>query len=107
MVSEEDGGYVLVIKGEHKGKVGYFDDDELDCTCFDYSKKYTDEEMDEISDSCKCPMKAVVYFGTPFLSEYHLIPYDHLVMTDVTHLETKKFIKNFPEIAKQLGLCVE
>jgi len=107
MVTAEDGGYVLVTKGEHKGKVGYFDDDDVDCSCFEDDVDYTDEEIEEIAEKCRCPGLAIVYFGAPFLSNYYLIPYDCLELTDASHFETIKFIKENPEAAKQMGLCVD
>jgi len=106
MVSAEDGGFVLVIKGEHKGKIGYFDDDEPNCKCFKEDREYTDDEYYEIEENCKCIGNAVVYFGTPFLSEPFCIPYDHLDLADVEHFETRKFIKENPELAESLGMCV-
>ncbi|MCX6125197.1 MAG: hypothetical protein NTV34_10710 [Proteobacteria bacterium] len=69
-------GAVAVIDGEHAGKIGYYDDDEGSF--------------------------AIVYFGKPFESEYHLVPREKL--RNVTSLEHEKFKREYPELCDQMGI---
>lgn len=80
----EDLGYggVLVTKGEHKGKIGYYDDDDYCCE--------TDQSM------------AIVYFDEPFKGEYYLIPHEFLTQAKSEKLE--KFRKENPILCKVMGI---
>ena len=73
-------GPVLVLKGEHKDKIGYYDD-----------------EDDE-------PGYAIVYLGEPFVSDYAVIPHAHLEKVDVTSIHLEKWKRAYPWLAKQLGI---
>jgi hypothetical protein len=53
-------GTVEVIAGRHKGKIGYYDDEE-----------YTDSGAE----------RAVVYFEFPFVTDWVMIKHEHLVNT--------------------------
>jgi hypothetical protein len=77
------GGYgpVVIVEGTHRGRVGYYDNDE--------------------------GRKAVVYFGEPFNSDYVLIPRRYLRKTDVTPLELEKFKRRYPDVARFVGVKTE
>ena len=69
-------GAVIFSKGEHKGKLGYYDND---------------EDKD-----------AIVYLGKPFESEFITIPHSHI--RNITSLEHERFKKENPELCKALGI---
>jgi hypothetical protein len=69
-VTPGDYGPVRVLDGEHRGKVGYYDDDD--------------------------GREAIVYFGEPFLSDYVLIPRAVLEKVAVTSLELERWKRKYP-----------
>jgi hypothetical protein len=77
-VTPGDYGPVRVLDGEHRGKVGYYDDDD--------------------------GPDAIVYFGEPFLSDYVLIPRDALEKVPANSLELERWKRKYPWLANQLGL---
>jgi hypothetical protein len=79
-------GPVLILKGEHAGEVGYYDDDDVD----DYG-----------SDG---PDAAVIYLGEPFVSDYILIPHADLEKVDAASLELERWKRKYPWLAKYLGI---
>lgn len=72
-------GPVVVLRGRLKGRVGYYDDDEERGQC-------------------------VVYFGEPFSGPYELISRRSLAPSDVPHLPTERFVREYPGVAQQLGV---
>lgn len=49
MVEKEDWGPVYCTDGPHKGRIGYYDDDEMDDERFDSCvAEMSDEELDEL-----------------------------------------------------------
>jgi hypothetical protein len=76
-------GPVEVIKGKFKGKIGYYDDDDWD-------------EKD-------CNV-AVVYFDEPFSGPYYLLSHSWLKPTTVRHLPLERWIRENPELARQMGI---
>lgn len=79
--TEEEGlffGAVVFIKGKHKGKIGYYDDD---------------------SDSGK---QAIVYLGKPFQSEYVLARFSSI--KNITSLEHEKFKKENKHFCEKMGI---
>ena len=81
MIDQSDFGPVRVTGGKHKGKVGYYDDDDWD--------------LDG---------KAIVYFGEPLKSEYALIPYRFLERHEDAALPLEKFVRENPQTAKRFGI---
>jgi len=71
-----DWGTVFISKGKHKGRIGYYDDDEF--ICFD--------------DDCETgEEQAIVYFGDLLLcSSYHYIPYNHLRYATIDDLMRRR-----------------
>ncbi len=80
-VRKGDYGMVEMIRGTHKGKIGYYDD------------VYDDG-------------RAVVYFGRPFESEWHSIPHSFLIKTEKRNLEAEEWARDNPEKAKQFGVPI-
>ena len=80
-VQEGDYGMVEVIKGKHKGKIGYYDD---------------------VADDGK----AIVYFGRPFESEYYRIPHSFLIKTEKRNLEIEEWVRDNPENARKFGIRI-
>lgn len=76
-VEEGDWGPVEVMRGEHKGKTGYYDDDH-------YSS-------------------AIVYFGTPFASEYYFIKRRYLKIAE-QHEPTTVLAKTMPQMVEMAGI---
>lgn len=72
-------GPVRVIAGEHKGKVGYYDDE-------------GDEEG-----------TAIVYFEKPFEGPYTVIPLCDLAPAE-NSLELERFVRDHPELAQEAGV---
>ena len=79
-VTISDYGSVLVLRGQHEGKVGYYDDE---------------------GDN---PGEAIVYLGEPFLSAYVVIDHADLEKVDVTSLHLERWKREYPWLARQLGL---
>jgi len=77
-VRKGDYGAVLVIGGRHKGRVGYYDDDD--------------------------GVQSVVYFGVPFKTRPAMIRRTLLVKVDWKHLPLELWKRKFPEIATQVGV---
>jgi hypothetical protein len=65
MIDEGDFGPVKVIAGRHKGKVGYYDDDDTE-------------------------RSAIVYFGVPFVEPPTIIPRRFLESTAAEHLPSAR-----------------
>ena len=78
MVARGDYGPVLILRGNHKGTVGYYDDDESG--------------------------RAVVYLGEPFVSDPVLLPRGTLQKVDVKSAELEKWKRRYPWLAKKLGV---
>jgi hypothetical protein len=72
-VREGEYGPIVVREGKHKGRVGYYDDE---------------------------GNLAIVYFGTPFESNYVLIRRSWLRKTAVTPLALEQWKREYPELAK-------
>jgi hypothetical protein len=85
-VSVEHGDYgpVRILKGPHKDKLGYYDDDDL--------------------GSERCPGKAIVYLGEPFESDYIVIPVADLEKVTAKHLDLERWKRKYSWLARQLGL---
>ena len=80
-VQEGDFGMVEVIKGQHKGKIGYYDD---------------------VADDGK----AIVYFGRPFESKYYIISHSCLIKTEKRNLEVEEWVKDNPETARKFRVRI-
>jgi hypothetical protein len=78
MVARGDYAPVLILGGDHKGIVGYYDDDERG--------------------------RAVVYLGEPFVSDPVLLPRGTLQKIDAKSAELEKWKRRCPWLAKQLGV---
>ena len=78
IVARGDYGPVLILRGDHKGTVGYYDDDEGG--------------------------RAVVYLGEPFVSDPVLLPRGALQKIDTKSAELEKWKRRYPWLAKQLGV---
>ena len=78
MVARGDYGPVLILRGDHKGTVGYYDDDEGG--------------------------RAVVYLGEPFVSDPVLLPRGALQKIGAKSAELEKWKRRYPWLAKQLGV---
>lgn len=112
---EEYCGAVLITGGRHKGKVGYYDDDESEGYCrkhereFDSQPDNLTEEQDEAfikavgsCKGCQNCWKAVVYLDGPFQSPAVLIPHKYLQpIEDPDHEEWKK---QNTELVNQAGI---
>ena len=77
MVARGDYGPVLILRGDHQGTVGYYDDDEGG--------------------------RAVVYLGEPFVSDPVLLSRGTLQKIDAKSTELEKWKRRYPWLAKQLG----
>lgn len=75
-------GPVICINRPHKGRIGYFDDTDIDCTLCKEECCYHDCDMDIECDNCnrnekehvKCPEFAIVYWGNMlFCSKYSIL----------------------------------
>lgn len=88
---EEDWGPVLVVKGDHIGRIGYYDDqshlfsnEEYIDPEFRESDFWRDAE-DEDEEGLEVLDVAIVYFGDYFIAKgYYVLPYDYIraVTTD-------------------------
>jgi len=85
-VSVERGDYgpVTILKGPHKGKLGYYDDDDL--------------------GSERRPGKAIVYLGEPFESDYIVIRHADLEKVTAKNIDLERWKRKYPWLARQLGL---
>ena len=77
-VKAGDYGPVRVLSGEHRGQVGYYDDDN--------------------------GPDAIVYFGEPFVSDYVLIPRGRLERLSAASLELERWKRAHPWLAKYVGV---
>jgi len=77
MVKQGDYGPVLILRGQHEGKVGYYDDDD---------------------DG------AIVYLGEPFSSDAVRLKHTHIQKIDAKSAELEKWKRRYPWLAKQLGV---
>jgi hypothetical protein len=82
-VERGDYGAVRILRGPHKGKLAYYDDD------------LGIEEH---------PGKAVVYVGEPFESDYILLSRAYLAKVTVKSIELERWKRKYTWLAKQLGL---
>ncbi len=71
-------GPVLILRGEHDGQIGYYDDDEA--------------------------AFAVVYLGEPFESDYVLINRADLQKVHAKSLHLERWKRKYPWLVKHLGL---
>lgn len=74
---------VEVIEGEFKGQIGFY-----------YADDYSDDESF---------FGAVVYFGCPLDNDedYHIIPFDHLRLSDARHLGYEKYHRRVDDWDKE------
>ncbi len=72
-------GPVEVIRGRFRGQVGYYDDDDERGQC-------------------------VVYFAEPLSGPYELIDRRHLRPTAAAHLPTERWVRQYPDAARRLGV---
>lgn len=81
MIKEGNYGKIIVV-GQHPfaGQIGYYDDDDHDST------------------------KAIVYFGTPFKSEYFLISRRNLRSYNGPFLPFDRWIQEHQELANHMGV---
>jgi hypothetical protein len=77
MVEQGDYGPVLILRGRHQGKVGYYDDDD---------------------DG------AIVYLGAPFSSDAVRLKHSYIQKIDAKSAELEKWKRRHPWLAKQLGV---
>jgi len=80
-------GPIICVAGRHKGRIGYFDNEDWDCNLC--KKECCSRDCDFETDDCEncakfetkhgeCPIFAAVYFGEMlFCSTYHTIPIEH------------------------------
>ena len=76
-------GIVHITGGQHKGRIGYYDND--DC----------DENGNDV---------AIVYFGQPFNSPYYMILPEYLEAASVAHLPFEDWVKKNPALARSMGV---
>jgi len=74
-VREGEYGPVIAVAGPHKGRSGYYDNDEWICD----ESAHGPLEEDEECPPGPCRSVAVVYFGDPVVGPYHLVPHEDLV----------------------------
>src|SRR5262245_56184581 len=72
------------VRGPHKGKLGYYDDDDL--------------------GSERRPGKAIVYLGEPFESDYIVIRRADLEKVTAKNIDLERWKRKYPWLARQLGL---
>ena len=68
---------MLILRGRHQGKVGYYDDDD---------------------DG------AIVYLGAPFSSDAVRLKHSYIQKIDAKSAELEKWKRRYPWLAKQLGV---
>lgn len=88
MSNDIEYGPVLCIKGPHKGRIGYYDCEEADCSvcrvkCCSKKCDTPDIECEECekypTEFGKCKLVGVVFWGDMLLcSKYSLVPLDYL-----------------------------
>ena len=71
-------GPVLILKGDHQGQIGYYDDDE--------------------------GTAAIVYLGEPFESDYIVIRHADLEKVTAKNIDLERWKRKYPWLARQLGL---
>ena len=76
MVEQGDYGPVLILRGRHQGKVGYYDDDD---------------------DG------AIVYLGAPFSSDAVRLKHSSIQKIDAKSAELEKWKRRYPWLAKRSG----
>lgn len=80
MIEKGRYGPVLCLRGRHRGRVGYYDNDEGN--------------------------GAIVYFGVPFEDEYVIVPYSWLEPTDTVPLGLARWIARDPGLADLMGVSM-
>jgi hypothetical protein len=83
MVRKGNYGPVLVLRGRHKGKVAYYDDD-------DNTRPGNTSGRDE----------AVVYVGEPFASDPIYVKYRDLARVDVKSVQLERWERQYPRLVK-------
>jgi hypothetical protein len=78
-----DYGAVRILRGPHKGKLAYYDDD--------------------LGTESR-PGKAVVYLGEPFESDYILVRRTDLAKVNAKSIHVERWKRKYPWLARQLGL---
>jgi hypothetical protein len=68
----------VVLAGEHRGQVGYHDDDD--------------------------GPEGIVYLGEPFVSEYVRLPREALEKVKASSLELERWKRAYPWLAKYIGV---
>jgi hypothetical protein len=77
IVEEGDWGPVIISDGEHRDKIGYYDDDDSDCECGAWDE-IAAEDLDSIDPDdidCTCLSRPIVYFEK-WSQGYHVFPRD-------------------------------
>ncbi len=87
MVRKGNYGPVLVLRGRHKGKVAYYDDD-------DNTRPGNARGRDE----------AVVYFGEPFVSDPVFFKYRDLGKVGASSLALERWKRRYPWLVKYVGV---
>jgi hypothetical protein len=75
-----DYGPVLILKGKHANRIGYYDDGD------------------------DGPRNAVVYLGEPFVSDRIIVPHRDLEKVDAHSIHLEKWKRTYPWLAKHLGI---
>ena len=83
-IERGDYGPVRIRKGRHKGKLGYYDDDDL--------------------GSERRSGKAIVYLGEPFESDYILVSRKDLERVDVKNIHLERWKRKYPWLLKLVDL---
>jgi hypothetical protein len=78
-----DYGVVRVVRGRHKGKIGYYDDDCSEVGVGHY---------------------AIIYFGAPFASPYFLVRHSSLEPCAEPFAPLEEFLRAYPDLAAQHGV---
>lgn len=83
MIAKEDYGTVLITGGDHKGEIGYYDDD--------------------IDDR-----EAVVYIGTALFQKGIVVLREHLEPTDnkIVLLSLHRLLRKHPEVQDYFGIIL-
>ncbi|MFJ5386733.1 toll/interleukin-1 receptor domain-containing protein [Pectobacterium sp. CHL-2024] len=82
-----DYGIVKVIDGLHKGRIGYYDDDDI---ILPEDETFDDDES-IYNESKNIERVAIVYFGTFLLAPgYYSIPYNEIEYASMNDLMTRK-----------------
>jgi hypothetical protein len=83
-VQAGDYGVVRIRKGEHKGQIGNYDDDDL--------------------GRGHRPGKAIVYLGEPFESDYIVVSRKDLEKVDVKSIDLERWKRKCPWLVKLVDL---